>query len=165
MCDIDKELVLRGAAYFAAYAAEQIPPAPDPFTARLIEQAILAKLNGAAVAPRTEVPAMHPKTKAKLPKKGHKKAPFAHVDDPAVIALLEAKKVPHSRVEQLSINILGAFRSEAREFSAAEISEMTGCPGTNDSGSLNGVLTRFCSWGLIEKIGRGRYKVTTQGLS
>lgn len=52
MCDIDKTLVLRGAAYMATYAAEREPPRIDQFSARLIEMALRAKLpNGHAEEP------------------------------------------------------------------------------------------------------------------
>lgn len=44
MCDIDKALVLRGAAHFATYAAEREPPRVDAFTAQLIEAALRNKL-------------------------------------------------------------------------------------------------------------------------
>lgn len=53
MCDIDRELVMRGAAIMATYAAGMEPARPTSFEARLIEQALRArvmKFGGAALA-------------------------------------------------------------------------------------------------------------------
>ena len=67
MCDIDRELVLRGAAHFATYAAGREPPRLDEFTARLIERALRAKVPAASIPPPiTEKPNKLPRRQAEV---------------------------------------------------------------------------------------------------
>lgn len=67
MCEIDKELVLRGAAHFATYAAGREPPRLDEFTARLIERALRSKVVKEALpTPIVEKPIKLPRRQAEL---------------------------------------------------------------------------------------------------
>lgn len=152
MCDIDRELVLRGAAYFATFAAEKIPVAIDPFTAKLIEQALRAKLKNGTP----------PKNGAS---NGH--SPRAPVTDAgqeqaARDALL---KMGHSqRVGDQQVKLLVAFRLEPeRVFRAKELGAIGGYSNPSHSGGLHAALARMTREKFITKRGFGSYQLAPKG--
>lgn len=155
MCDIDKDLVIRGAAYFSTYAAERTPPKLDPFTAALIEKALRARL----VPPPAHVPAKpgaKPKREAAPSDTG---SAFA-----AARAALEAVRPKQSRIAPSVVRLLVAFRGGPDQaFAPTELASLSGFPSSNKSGQLHGALERLIRDGFITKVGKGQYQLAKGG--
>lgn len=151
MCDIDRELVMRAAAHFATYAAEQEPPKVDQFTARLIERALRAKL------PTLALPAPSG-TKPKRPV-GDMSTAMRKARD-----LIMTTRGTGSAPSPKLCKVLVAGQAEPdRSFTPQELAAIGGYPNPSTNGKLHGQMDTLIELGLFVKPARGLYKLGPKG--